>query len=98
MFRRLNGQGGYLIGSDPTSSLPIERDSFTCRHCNKVQLVKPYTDPRDYGGKCNRCQGIICRACVEKARAGARCLPFEDFLTKIERHDQFRRDAGLTEY
>jgi hypothetical protein len=79
---------GYAVWDDPDRG-KTERDTFTCRHCNKVVFVKPKEDPSSLGGFCRMCAGHVCARC-----AGGSCTPFEKKLEMIEARDRFRRSLG----
>ena len=66
-----------------------ETDSFTCSHCNKIVLVKPFCSPSDieFGGQCKGCMGLICLQCYDKAE----CKPIEKWCEEQERKGRFRR-------
>ena len=75
---------GYTIitGPDPGTG---ERDTFTCAHCNRVIVVKPFQRPEDMGGICHLCgdkhrPSFICPDCVGKP-----CDPFEEKLKRLEK-------------
>lgn len=70
-------QGGYSVTS--TVFGIIERETFTCAHCNTVHVVLPKHRPEDVGGMCRLCDALICPRCV----AGP-CVPFEKKLERIE--------------
>ena len=54
-------------------------DTFTCKHCNRIVVVKPFADPADMGGRCTCCDGLICKNCVGKG-----CDPMEEKLNRME--------------
>ncbi len=70
---------GTLIITDPYASAPIERDTFTCCHCNGIVVVPPPPAPMP-GGYCGMCSKPVCEACV-----GHGCTPFEKKLEAMER-------------
>ena len=70
---------------------PVERDSFTCGHCQRVTFVKPGHRADDLGGLCKVCMSLICDKCVETGV----CDPFEEKLRRAEAQDRFLREAGL---
>ena len=80
--------GGFLITTldDSTS----EADTFTCGHCQKIVVVKPFMDPADMGGRCTCCDALICPDCVGKA-----CDPIEEKLKRWEAQHEARRSYGL---
>lgn len=81
--------GGYSILTDPDAS-PVERDTFSCQHCNRVVTVQPRCDPADLGGFCTVCAGLICPAC-----SGKGCDPLEKKLERMEHRDRMLRSYGL---
>lgn len=82
--------GGYAVIVSPDGP-PVERDTFTCNHCQHVVFVKPKADPSDLGGFCRRCMKLICPGCN---KAGG-CTPFEEQLRRMEASDISRRSMGL---
>lgn len=71
--------GGYLQIINADGSM-VERDSFTCCHCQRVVFVAPKAAPADCGGWCFRCGKPQCPSCV----ADGRCTPFEKRLERAE--------------
>lgn len=81
----MRNPGGYLIGWHEDGA--VERDTFTCAHCNRVSFVKPRERPEDIGGLCKCCMGLICSKCVDEGV----CAPLEKRLQEMEaRHDALR--------
>lgn len=68
----------------------FERDTFTCKHCNRVTHVKPRMDAASLGGLCKICYGLICPFCVGKG-----CDPFEAKLERQEARQLALRSYGL---
>jgi hypothetical protein len=81
---------GYAIWTDPVTA-PVERDTFTCAHCNRVVIVAPKTDPTDLGGFCRMCMQHLCGPCADLGT----CTPFEQRLDAMERRDRLHRAMGL---
>jgi hypothetical protein len=79
--------GGYLVLVDPDLPKPVEHDTFTCQHCNRVVVVKPMCDPASLGGRCTVCNGLICERCCGKG-----CDPLEEKLQRIEAKARFDLD------
>ena len=80
----MRNPGGYSIITEPGKA-DVERDTFTCRHCQKVVFVKPFCDPADMGGRCTLCGGLHCSECVGKG-----CDVVEKKLMREEaRHNLF---------
>lgn len=75
--------GGYAIWTDPNKPT-IERDSFTCVHCNNIVFVEPRQAPSDAGGWCMQCNKPICQNCAKDGR----CIPF---LRKIDQEEAMDR-------
>ena len=86
----MRNPGGYAIWTSPTST--VERDTFTCVHCNGVVFVKPGPGS-DPGGFCMKCFANICGPCADLGK----CTPFEKRLEAIERDITARveRDRAL---
>ena len=74
----------------------VEADSCTCNHCNTIFFIKPFVDPKDSHGYCDVCDKLICPRCLNRARGnGAKCDPYDEWLARVERAFQLRKDAGL---
>lgn len=59
---------GYGVITDPAFSQPIEHDTFTCGHCNRIVIVPPkFNGEAMPGGFCRGCSGFMCENCT-KAR------------------------------
>ena len=80
--------GGHLVGSDP-EGIVDEADTFTCRHCQKIVVVRPKQRPEDIGGLCRICMGLVCPGC-----AGGGCQPFERRIEAAEARGRLRRDLA----
>lgn len=75
----MRNPGGYALWSD--KRLPsIERDTFTCVHCNSIVIVTPKMSATDMGGWCAMCAKPVCKRC-----AGKGCTPFEKRMEAVER-------------
>lgn len=85
----MRNAGGVGVLVDPDAGT-IERDTFTCFHCQRVVFVKPKADPADMGGLCKVCMKLICPGCVGKT-----CLPFEKSIEKAEAKAAARRSYGF---
>lgn len=79
---------GYLVIASPDSPL-VERDTFTCVHCNAVTVVTPSTPAEEQGGWCFQCNKMVCKMC-----AGKDCVPFEKKLEEMERREVWHRSLG----
>ena len=84
----MRNAGGYLQVCD--DGLVVERDSFSCRHCNRVTFVKPRQAPEDLGGLCKVCMGLICAGCL-----GQPCQTLEARLAAAEARYHARRSYGF---
>lgn len=74
---------GYAVWVDPIAPI-IERDTYTCVHCNAVVFVAPRQPPE---GHCRPCNASICGACAD---AGV-CTPFMKKIEEQETVDYHRR-------
>jgi hypothetical protein len=68
----------------------VERDSFTCGHCQRIVFVPPGRSATDIGGGCRICHHLICGRCVDLGI----CKPFEQQIAEIERN--WERDRMLS--
>lgn len=80
---------GYLVGVGDDI---IERDTITCKHCQRVVVVPPMSSGKpvkyDY---CRNCDGWICQQCAGERR----CLPWEKQMEAIEARYHALRSYGL---
>lgn len=81
--------GGYLVGVT-RDGRQGEADTFTCRHCQRVTVVRGGERAEDIGGLCKVCMGLVCRQC-----AGRACVPFEKSLERAEARGRLLRDIGI---
>lgn len=81
--------GGYACLSDPESGI-VERDTFTCVHCNSVVHVKPKMPMERLGSMCRNCMKMVCAKC-----APGPCIPFEKKLERMEHRDRMLRSYGM---
>lgn len=77
--------GGYAVITEPGRATR-EADTFSCRHCNRVQHVRAGARAEDLGGLCKLCMGLICSACVGKP-----CDVLEKKIERVERTQDMRR-------
>jgi len=80
---------GYLTVTEPGAPT-VEKDTFTCGHCNRVVVVEPACDPSAMGGFCRLCMTHICETCAGEGG----CEPFEKKLEAMEARDRLRRAAS----
>ena len=80
--------GGYSVWDDPVTGKK-ERDTFTCCHCNRIVIVKPFQNPDEMGGFCRNCMNLMCKTCVDKAT----CTPFEKKLDLWESRSRLRQQV-----
>ena len=81
---------GYAVVVDPATTT-VERDTFTCAHCQRIVFVKPFASASDSGGWCGNCAKPICGPCADLCT----CVPFERKLERYERAHRFATSAGL---
>lgn len=84
MTQRVGRAKGYLVETGPCGT--IERETFTCSHCNRVGEVRERNAGQMLGVVCHSCFAYICPDC---ARVG-RCEPFERKLEALERSARLR--------
>lgn len=65
---------GYAIITDPDARLPVERDTFTCCHCNRIIFVRP-------GSGTER---GFCLNCMQPHCGSERCFTCAPFEAKLE--------------
>src|ERR1700756_2474877 len=96
----MRNAGGYVTVVDPDGGqvrfdkftcevVPsglTERDTFTCCHCNKVVIVKPFANMDDFGSMCRNCMKMTCPVCADKE-----CTPFMKKIEEMEKRDFIRR-------
>lgn len=95
---------GYVSITMPEAAGPIERDTITCKHCQRIVFVKPGTastvylfpqvdgpDKEEPGAFCRTCMAPICLHCLHKGT----CTPFERQIEQMEARGRFLRAAGV---
>lgn len=80
---------GYATVTTPDGL--IERDTYTCSHCDHIVHVKPRQDPSEMGGFCRVCMKNICKRCA----GNPDCTPLLKRIEEIERRDRLCRAAGI---
>jgi hypothetical protein len=69
--------GGYSIITNADGwGATVERDTFTCGHCNRVTFLTSRHEPEH---RCKRCFAYICDSCANR-----NCLPLEEQLRMME--------------
>lgn len=64
----------------------LERDTFTCCHCNRVIHVKPNAPMDEFGSMCRNCMKMVCPQCADGS-----CTPFEKKLEAWEKQQYIKR-------
>lgn len=84
---------GYGIITDPDArgGVAIEFDTFTCKHCQRVTIVRPGESATNCGGWCGSCAAPICGVCADLGV----CTPWEKQMEKMEARDRLLRSVGL---
>jgi len=76
---------GYGRSWDRESGKTLkERDTVTCKHCNRVFHIEPFCDPADAGGFCTVCSSIVCKRCAYLQSLGKPCTPFVERLARMD--------------
>ena len=75
--------GGYIIISGEWGEVQ-EHDTFTCPHCNGVQVIRPGSGTQR--GYCHLCTAPTCgkERCLE-------CVPFERMMEEMEARGRLRQ-------
>ena len=76
--------------SEELSAGVVERDTFTCCHCNRIIHVKPMAPMDEFGSMCRNCMKMTCPAC-----ANGPCVPFAKRLEMAERREMALKSYGL---
>ena len=78
----MGGVNGYLISTGEWGEIR-EYDTFTCPHCNGVQIIRPGSGTKR--GYCSMCSGPTCgkEHCLE-------CVPFKQKLEIMENRYRLR--------
>ena len=76
---------GYAVSSDPEAGM-IERDTFTCVHCQQIVFVQPGSGDVTM---CWQCEAPVCQRCVKKDKGA--CKSFLRRLDKAAELEQRRR-------
>lgn len=82
---------GKLTIIDPRLAKPIEIDTVTCCHCNKVVKMNDASGAKvhDVTAWCFRCGAMICAEC-----GGRPCVPLEKAIEELEKRDRDRRASA----
>ncbi len=67
----------------------VERDTFTCGHCQRIVHVHPKDRPEDIGGLCKVCYSLICPGCCTLLLAEG-CQPFIKKVEEIEYRERMK--------
>lgn len=83
---------GYAVMNDPALARPVERDTVTCNHCQRVVFVHDKAGRALHGVlvHCHQCDANVCVPCAERAR----CAPFDKRLEQIEARSRLRAKIG----
>jgi len=68
----------------------IERDTFTCCHCNRIIHVKPMAPMGEFGSMCRNCMKMTCPTCADGP-----CVPFQKRLEMAERREMALKSYGF---
>jgi hypothetical protein len=68
----------------------VEHDTFSCRHCNRVTIVRAKQRPEDIGGLCKVCMGLTCPQCT-----GGNCTPLIRRVEEAEARYHALRSYGV---
>ena len=69
---------GYAIIFDPDKG-NLEKDTFTCGHCNHVWHLQPMVPPEIQAAFCRKCYSLVCPECSRE------CVPYEKKLETWEK-------------
>jgi len=87
---------GYSILVDPLNPNPIEADTYTCGHCQRIVIVTARVAPEDMGGICGACKKLICPVCYHKRTVLLEaCETWEAMFDRMEARAKFLKDAGI---
>lgn len=82
---------------------PIEADTFTCAHCQRIVTVSATARPEDIGGMCRSCSdggktshGLICTNC-HKIYSRRGCVSFMQKVEAVEARHRTLVSIGLVE-
>lgn len=78
---------------DPSGVL--ERDGYTCNHCQRIVHVQPRQRPEDLGGLCKVCMNLLCPHCYALRMKGAVCKTWEKQMDEMEARDRFHRQFDV---
>ena len=94
----------YSILTAPDAP-PLERDTITCVHCQRIVHVKPGTGATVYllwvpaesrwveemGAMCAKCNAPVCLPCCDLGV----CVPWERQLERLEARARLHRAVGV---
>jgi hypothetical protein len=81
---------GYLIISSP-GGRPVEADTISCAHCQRVVVMPANTTDVPDGGWCLQCHRALCGPCADLGT----CTPFEKKLLEMEARGKLLAAMGV---
>jgi hypothetical protein len=78
---------GYLITWGEQGTKIVERDTVSCRHCQRVMPKKEWTDR---GARCAACGWVpVCLSCFQEMERLGYCRPWKEQIDRA--WDQLQR-------
>ena len=98
----MRNAGGYFLSTDPDPTkskgqqAAVERDTFTCGHCNTIVFVKPLCSANEMpGGLCWGCRRFICDPCEAERIKTNTCDVIEKKLERWEARNRLLSAVGI---
>lgn len=86
---------GYFLTEDVSTGKLVEKETFTCGHCQHVTIVEFSQRLDDIGCFCSACRRPCCKTCSKKMAGDGPCEVWEKKFDRQEAQARSRASMGL---
>ena len=86
---------GYFLTEDVSTGALIEKETFTCGHCQHITIVEFSQRLDDIGCFCSACMRPCCKKCAVKMAGDGPCEVWEKQFDRLEAQARSRASMGL---